>query len=311
MSNSAEDRDMLAAEFVLGTLERHDARAVELMAENDQELAEAIAAWQERLAPLSRIVPERAPPAGLWARLEESTAPAVLAFPSAKQRSAGRAWRSAAVWRGTTAGALAMAAAFAGIAFIHAPPERSQRPVFVAELEPSPVLAVAAPEAAGHPAPSLAQAAASSSADHATVQPSAAQPGIAVGKAEGFEQSAAAPAQPSATAGSTLEPAQPSEPPPSMFGGFVVASTGAGAILVKPIGQMQLPPGKEMELWALPPGASRPSALGELPPGGTRLAAPALGQANTKLIVSLEPAGSAPSAPTGRVLFSGVLTPLQ
>jgi len=55
MSSGAEDRDMLAAEYVLGSIERHEARAIEAMADGDPELASAIAEWERRLPPLARV----------------------------------------------------------------------------------------------------------------------------------------------------------------------------------------------------------------------------------------------------------------
>jgi anti-sigma-K factor RskA len=311
MSGSAEDRDLLAAEFVLGTLEGHEARTVELMAKTDQELAAAIAAWQERLAPLARVVPEQAPPRELWTRLQESTAPVVLAFPAAKPPPLVRAWRSTGVWRGTTAGALALAAAFAGLAFFHHSPEPASAPVFVAELTPTSAAApLTAAEAAGQPAPPLAQTAASSSSE-----PNLAQPAVsaAAPRPEGFQQSAAAPAQTASSAGSTLAPAQTSaeSPAPARTAGFLVARVPDGSVVVKPLGMVHVPSGEELELWALPPGAAQPKPEGVLPPGGMHVSLPGLTRANTKLMVSLEPAGTAPSAPTGRVVYSGTLTPLQ
>ena len=64
--------------------------------------------------------------------------------------------------------------------------------------------------------------------------------------------------------------------------------------------------GKDLELWALPPGATRPVALGVLPASG-RVPATVPGQ-GTQLMISLEPAGGSPTGlPTGPVLFAGTL----
>lgn len=64
--------------------------------------------------------------------------------------------------------------------------------------------------------------------------------------------------------------------------------------------------GKDLELWALPPGATRPVALGVLPASG-RVPAAVPGQ-GTQLMISLEPAGGSPTGlPTGPVLFAGTL----
>jgi anti-sigma-K factor RskA len=57
------DIDLLAAEYVLGTLPGAERAAVALRLTNDKPLAEAIAAWEKRLAPLAEaIAPQEAPP---------------------------------------------------------------------------------------------------------------------------------------------------------------------------------------------------------------------------------------------------------
>lgn len=311
MSAASEDRDMMAAEFVLGTLERHDARAVELMAQSDRELAEAIAAWQDRLAPLAKLVPEKPPPREVWARLDDAIAPVVLKLPQAKPPLAARAWRSVAVWRGTTAGALAIAAALAGIAVLHTPPGPA-KPLFVAELAPTPPAASAGtPEAAGSGAGPLAQTAA---AEHGAFPQNFAQVavGAATPKPEAFSHAAAGTVQ--AAPGSSLErtqPAQAAGEAPSQPVWILVTGSPDGTLRVKPVGPLQVPAGKELELWAQPPGAAHARPVGPLPAGGTRLSLPDIGKANTKLMVSLEPLGGTPrEAPSGRVLYSGTLAPL-
>ena len=96
---------------------------------------------------------------------------------------------------------------------------------------------------------------------------------------------------------------------------LLAVAADPGQLLVRPAGALAaLPPGREMELWALPPGARRPQPLGLLPAGGRRLAVGlavrltvrlALG---TKILVSLEPAGGSPTGqPTGPVLYAGRL----
>lgn len=312
MSGAAEDRDMMAAEFVLGTLERHDARAVELMAQSDHELAAAIAAWQERLAPLGLLVAEEPPPRELWARLEDAIAPVVLKLPQAKSRLSARAWRSVGVWRGATAGALAIAAALAGVAVLHNPPGPA-KPLYVAELAPTPPPASASAEASG--AAPLAQTAA---AEHGAVQQNFAQAavGAATPKPEAFQPAAGAPVQ--AATGSTLErsapdrgPAQAAGESPGQRALFLVASDPDGTVVVKPVGPVRVPAGKELELWAQPPGAPHAKPVGALAEGGTRLSMPDISKANTRLMVSLEPLGATPGgAPSGRVLYTGTLMPL-
>ena len=57
------ERDALAAEYVLGTLDAQAAREVERALDTDAPLREAVAAWEARLAPLTagEIVRMRSP----------------------------------------------------------------------------------------------------------------------------------------------------------------------------------------------------------------------------------------------------------
>jgi anti-sigma-K factor RskA len=67
-----EERDALAAEYVLGTLEAREAAHVAALIERDAALAEAVAGWEARLAPLQALAPPEAPPPGLFRRIERS-----------------------------------------------------------------------------------------------------------------------------------------------------------------------------------------------------------------------------------------------
>lgn len=64
-----QDIDMLAAEYVLGTLPADERAAVALRARHDEPLAAAIAEWERRLAPLNETIAAREPPPHLWARI--------------------------------------------------------------------------------------------------------------------------------------------------------------------------------------------------------------------------------------------------
>jgi anti-sigma-K factor RskA len=63
------DIDMLAAEYVLGTLPADERAAVALRLAHDKPLAAAIAAWEMRLAPLSETVAAREVPSHIWDRI--------------------------------------------------------------------------------------------------------------------------------------------------------------------------------------------------------------------------------------------------
>jgi anti-sigma-K factor RskA len=87
---------------------------------------------------------------------------------------------------------------------------------------------------------------------------------------------------------------------------FVARSQPDGSLLLTAIAPAPIPTGRDLELWALAPGSTRPVSLGVIPPGGKRIAPPS---DNTKLLVSLEPAGGSPTGQaTGPVLYAGTLT---
>ncbi len=114
-----EEIDLLAAEYVLGTLHRDERTLLMSTLANDPEARAAVAAWETRLAPLSAALDEVAPPPELWSRIESalpSTRPFAVvegglgeegpAVP-ALRRSLAR-WRVATVATGALAAGLAI-----------------------------------------------------------------------------------------------------------------------------------------------------------------------------------------------------------
>lgn len=109
-----QERDALAGEYVLGTLDARMAREVEAALPADAGLRDAVAAWEARLSPLLALVPAESPPPDLWARIEAALAeprtataprrPAAARAPAAPARS----WLG--LWRGWAIGATAVAA---------------------------------------------------------------------------------------------------------------------------------------------------------------------------------------------------------
>jgi anti-sigma-K factor RskA len=65
-----QERDELAAEYVLGTLEAREAEAAQNLIARDAAFAALVADWERRLAPLQSLAVPEAPPPGLWARIE-------------------------------------------------------------------------------------------------------------------------------------------------------------------------------------------------------------------------------------------------
>jgi anti-sigma-K factor RskA len=65
-----DDIDMQAAEFVLGTLDAGERASVAARRSREPVLEAAIAAWEQRLAPLAETMPAVAPPADLFRSIE-------------------------------------------------------------------------------------------------------------------------------------------------------------------------------------------------------------------------------------------------
>jgi anti-sigma-K factor RskA len=95
-----------------------------------------------------------------------------------------------------------------------------------------------------------------------------------------------------------------------MTGGVpVLLATAApgGELIVRPQGTIRVPGDRDLELWALSAGETRPRSLGVMPATGRQLKA-AL-PPGTRLLVSLEPRGGSPTGqPTGPVLYGGQFT---
>jgi len=111
-----EARDALAAEYVLGTLEAREAAEVTAALSGDPSLADAVARWEARLAPLTALAAPEAPPPGLWHRIEAALDPAA---PPAAQSW----WRKLAdPWRIGALGATALAAGLAAFLVVRPAP---------------------------------------------------------------------------------------------------------------------------------------------------------------------------------------------
>lgn len=72
----ADDFDMIAGEYVLGTLDDAERRNFQRRLLTDPAAVAAVAGWQERLAPLLLAVPAAPAPAALWERVEAASNPA-------------------------------------------------------------------------------------------------------------------------------------------------------------------------------------------------------------------------------------------
>ena len=97
------EQGALAAELALGLLEGEERAAALRLILSDRDFARAVADWRDALAPLFDLMPEAAPSADLWPRIEA----ALDGKPAAAPRTG--------FWKGATAAALAVAAALAGV----------------------------------------------------------------------------------------------------------------------------------------------------------------------------------------------------
>ena len=123
-----EERDALAGEYALGTLEAGAARDVErAITAGDAELRNAVAAWEARLAPLTALAPQEAPPPDLWARIEAALPAAPGATPArqtaAERRRSDRRWTDP--WRWLALGSSAVAAGLAALLLVRPVPEEA------------------------------------------------------------------------------------------------------------------------------------------------------------------------------------------
>lgn len=99
------DREAMAGEYVLGTLDAATAGEFERAMETDAALRDSVARWEAQFAPLLALAPPEAPPPDLWSRIERTLGRANMPKPAASP------WRDL-VWRGWAVGATAAAAAF-------------------------------------------------------------------------------------------------------------------------------------------------------------------------------------------------------
>lgn len=116
MSNSFDDIQHLAGEYVLGTLSAASRAGVEARMVNDAALRTAVEQWQEKLAPLHALVEPVEPSPRLWTRIDASVA-AQAAAVKASELSRRTAlpdaptittwWNNLRLWRGLAASGLA------------------------------------------------------------------------------------------------------------------------------------------------------------------------------------------------------------
>lgn len=115
-----EERDAAAGEYVLGTLDADDRRAVADALSSDRALKAAVFAWQDRLLALSARAAPATPSPTLWRRIEValSSSPAAAARPAAPRAPW---WHGLRFWQGLAGAALAMSLFLAVLVLSPAP----------------------------------------------------------------------------------------------------------------------------------------------------------------------------------------------
>lgn len=128
--------DLLAADYVSGTLRGPARRRLEALLPAHPALRAAVHDWQDRLAPLTASIEPQTPPAAVWQHIEARIGSKTLAAPAVPR---ARWWQQLLVWQGASAFAFA---AVLGMAVLLANPAGSGAPVIV-------VLSAATPATGG------------------------------------------------------------------------------------------------------------------------------------------------------------------
>jgi len=125
MSDEPDDPNLRAAEYVLGVLTGPEQAIGRNRITFDPGFRNAVEAWENRLAPLSRLADPVPPPPELWDQIAATLdQPPVVPDPDAPPSPLGAApyaYKGARFWQVTTAGALALAAGLAALIVLREP----------------------------------------------------------------------------------------------------------------------------------------------------------------------------------------------
>ncbi len=139
-----DELDMLAAEYVLGTLDPAERAVFERRLATDGEAKLAVDEWNRRLFPLALAVKETEPPLELWGRIEQELQPPtpLQAGPAttfvANDNLADDLRRSVTGWRRAFIAAAALAASLAAfVAYRELPAGEHPGGIYVAMVGPA------------------------------------------------------------------------------------------------------------------------------------------------------------------------------
>lgn len=123
-------REMLAAEYVLGTLKGGARRRLESWFGNDAALRRAIAEWQDRLCPLAEMVPAVQPSKQVWRAIISR-----IEARDSVRATVQQSWRdSVQFWRGLGVASTFVAALLVAVMLLRQPTVELAPPTYVAML---------------------------------------------------------------------------------------------------------------------------------------------------------------------------------
>ncbi|NYH10967.1 anti-sigma factor [Pseudomonas moraviensis] len=132
-TESAQERDELASEYVLGTLSDEARAEVQRRLPNEPELQAAVDAWERRLLELTDLAPAHQPSSQLWQRIERSVGQ--LTHKVTPEISW---WNRLSLWRGLSAAGLAATLLLGSILLTQTTPKPSFMVVLVAPQDKAP-----------------------------------------------------------------------------------------------------------------------------------------------------------------------------
>jgi anti-sigma-K factor RskA len=250
--------DILAAEYVLGTLRGGARRRFQRYAEHDTSIRRAVDEWQRRISPMAELAAPRMPSAAVWEAIERRLglsaareAPRPRSVVETPVRPSRGLFENLAFWRGWALGVTGLAAVAVVVA--------------VRSLLPSATTPPAAPTVAQQPEAAVSHVAVLNNQDAHPVM-------------------------------------------------LVAWDETHSTMTLHPLGKVDLPAGRAMELWGIP-ASGHPVALGMLPDNasGKVTAGQQRPESYDALAVSIEAPGGSPNpnAPSGPVVFSGKLLPVS
>lgn len=285
--SGTSDRELLAAEYVLGLLDAAQARQVADTITRDSALAASVDAWTARLEPLAALAAPMEPSEALWQRIAQDLPPRrqiPAADPPARfapyRRPPGRLIGRAVGFAG-----YGLAAALAAIMLL----SRHHLDIRIAWDPP-----VAAPSAL--PAPPASPR-----------PPPAAVPPIIAPAPPAPDRVAAAPPAPARGAAVALLTAAGADHP--AMKAFFVQGGSVRLVAMQPV---SVPGDRQLGFWVWPRGTALPTLLGRVDATGGTLPFPYHEADGTPVMVTLEPRQLPTAADAqGPTLFTGQFVALD